>query len=165
MPDSAPVVIVTDTSPIRALDHLGLVHLIEAQYGTILLPPAVARELTNPPADERPVDIARYPYLLIRKPAGPLPPSLTDELDTGEAEAIHLAQEVSATLLVVDERKATRIARGLGLATIGVIGVLLEAKRAGRIEHVVPLVDELVDRWKFFASSELRREIARLAGE
>mgnify|MGYP001767929126 CR=1 FL=1 len=49
------------------------------------------------------------------------------DLDGGESEAIALAIELSADLILIDERKGTEAARRLGLTTIGVLGVLLEA--------------------------------------
>lgn len=43
-------VVVSDTSPIRALGHLGLIDLLRELYGEVLLPPAVDAELRNPAA-------------------------------------------------------------------------------------------------------------------
>jgi len=44
-----------------------------------------------------------------------------------EAEAIGLALEMRAKTLLIDERDGTRIARGLGVATAGTLGVLVLA--------------------------------------
>jgi len=44
--------------------------------------------------------------------------------NVGEAEAISLALELKANLLLADDRKARRIARERGLATSGAVGVL-----------------------------------------
>lgn len=52
-------------------------------------------------------------------------------LDPGETEAIALAVEIGADLLLIDERKGRREAKLLGLRTTGLLGVLLEAKKAG----------------------------------
>ena len=43
-------------------------------------------------------------------------------------------------------------ARRLGLVTIGVFGVLLEAKRKALIDRVLPCVDRLVSELRFFVS-------------
>lgn len=88
-----------------------------------------------------------------------------DDLDAGESEAIALAIELKAGLILMDERKGTDVARALGLATVGVVGVLLEAKRAGHLEAVMPLIDQLVTDLGFFVSRPLRERIARLAEE
>ena len=42
-------VVVSDTSPIRALSHLGRVDLLRELFGTVLVPPAVDEELRNGP--------------------------------------------------------------------------------------------------------------------
>jgi predicted nucleic acid-binding protein len=87
------------------------------------------------------------------------------DLDAGETEAITLAIELHADLHLMDERRGTEVARRLGLATIGVFGVLLEAKRKALIDRVLPYVDRLVIDLRFFTSSALRERLAQLAGE
>jgi predicted nucleic acid-binding protein len=61
--------------------------------------------------------------------------------------------------------EGTEVARRLGLATIGVLGVLLEAKRGCLIDRVLPGVDRLVLDLRFFVSPALRDRLAQLAGE
>jgi predicted nucleic acid-binding protein len=41
-------IIVSDTSPVRALHHLSLIHILDALYGEVIVPPAVAQELEQP---------------------------------------------------------------------------------------------------------------------
>jgi hypothetical protein len=161
-----PVVVISDTSPIRALHYLGQVDLTRTLYGTVLLPPAVRDELRRPTRTSPAIDLSPYPWLVVR--ATQLPPAalgVPSDLDPGESEAIALAIESHANLLLVDERKATFAARQLGLDTVGVLGLLLEAKRAGLIPSVLPLVDRLVAGLDFFVSPALRTQIAALAKE
>jgi len=66
---------------------------------------------------------------------------------------------------LIDERKGTEAARHLGLQTIGVFGVLLEAKRRGQIERVLPYVDSLVADLRSFASAALRQRLAEFADQ
>jgi predicted nucleic acid-binding protein len=63
----------------------------------------------------------------------------------------------------MDERKGTDAARHLGLTTIGVLGVLLEAKRKSLIDQVLPCVDRRVAELRFFVSPALRRRLAQLS--
>jgi predicted nucleic acid-binding protein len=86
-------------------------------------------------------------------------------LDRGGSEALALALEVGAETVLIDEAVGRSAARKLGLAPLGVIGVLVEAKQDGLIGRVGPLVDRLRDEIKFFVSDALRDEAFRLAGE
>lgn len=58
---------------------------------------------------------------------------LKEMLDEGEAAAIALAGELAADRLLIDERKGRRIAKAEGLEVIGLIGVVLLARRKGLI--------------------------------
>jgi uncharacterized protein len=84
---------------------------------------------------------------------------LRAELDLGEAEAIALALEKRADLVLVDERLGRRAARALGLRVTGLLGVLAEAKRAGLIERVKPVIEDLQERAGFWISAELVSQV------
>jgi len=55
------------------------------------------------------------------------------QLDPGEGEAIVVAAELDAELLLVDEKRGRRIAIDRGLEVTGLLGVLAEAKARGLI--------------------------------
>src|SRR5207247_742892 len=127
---------------------------------------AVRDELHHPTTTCPTLEITDYPGFEVRVPhSTPGDLGVPADLDAGETEAITLAIELHADLVLMDERKGTEAARQLGLATIGVFGVLLEAKRKGLIERVLPCVDRLVGELRFFASPALRQRLAQLAGE
>jgi predicted nucleic acid-binding protein len=112
------------------------------------------------------LEISDYTWFDVKGPTSdPAALGVPADLDAGETEAIALALEIRADLILMDERKGTSAARQLGLSTIGVFGVLLEAKRKGLIDAVVPRVDRLVAELKFFAAPAVRQRLAELAGE
>jgi hypothetical protein len=85
-------------------------------------------------------------------------------LDPGEAEARLLAEEVECRFLLIDERKGRAVAERRGITVVGVAGVLLAARKRCLIDAVLPILKSLeVGGYRF--SSELMKEIARLAGE
>ena len=102
--------VVADTSPLIALHQIGHLHLLERLFGEVLVPPAVAREaapsLPEPPAWIRTV-----------APTQPIGSEvLRASLGPGESEALSLALELRADVVVLDDRQARRLASGLGLS-------------------------------------------------
>jgi len=89
---------------------------------------------------------------------------LRTQLHRTEAEAIALAAEIHGDRIVLDDKKARRVARELGLDPTGTVGVILRAKRKGVVPHCRPLLDDLM-REGFYLSDSLYEEALRLAGE
>lgn len=93
--------------------------------------------------------------------------SLTEQLPSklhlGEREAIVLAKERDATLLV-DEREARRVALQLGIGYIGSLRVLTEAKDRGIIVQVKPVLDELIAAG-LYIGEPLYQSVLRSVGE
>ena len=122
------LIVVSDTSPIRALHHLGLLPLCQSLYGATIIPEAVSLELRQATTTCPAIEITDFPGFEVRTPqSAPASFNVPADLDPGETQAITLALELHADLLLIDERKGTDAARHLRLATIGVIGMLLEA--------------------------------------
>lgn len=83
----------------------------------------------------------------------------------GEAEAIALAVEIKPDWLLIDDADGRKLAKAEGAPVVGLMGVLLMAKRDGLVSEVRPLVDSLAADAGFYLSSTIRREVLRLAGE
>ncbi|HEX7377062.1 MAG TPA: DUF3368 domain-containing protein [Pirellulales bacterium] len=161
-----PVVVISDASPVRALNHLGLLTLCRDLYGTVIVPEAVQEELRRPTTTCCAIELSDYSWFEIRRPsADSRDLGVPSELDAGETQAIALAMELHADLILIDERKAASAARGLGLTAMGVLGVLLEAKRKNLLDLALPCVDRLVSELNFFVSPALRERFAQLADE
>jgi predicted nucleic acid-binding protein len=58
---------------------------------------------------------------------------LQKDLHEGESETIALAVQLATDVIFLDESEARRIARVYGLNITGVIGILIRARREGRI--------------------------------
>jgi predicted nucleic acid-binding protein len=91
--------------------------------------------------------------------------ALRQDLDAGEAEAIALALEVGADLLLMDERLGRETARYLGVRYVGLIGVLIAAKRSGLIGAIKSRLDRLRDGAGFRVSDELYARVLQDEGE
>lgn len=158
-------VVVSDTSPLRALDYLGQLDLLPALFDEVIVPPAVERELSQPRPRFRPLDLQALPYARIQAPADSAGVArLIPALQSGEAEAIILAEELSAELLI-DETDGRAEAARRGLRVVGVVGLLTRAKQRGMLPAVVPLVQQLQSGLGFFVSAKLLDDVRRLTGE
>jgi uncharacterized protein len=160
------VIIVSDTSPLRALQCLERVELLRALFQNVVIPPAVMAELTakTPRVPEFHVD--RFPFITVKTPTRHevLPESARD-LGLGEREAIELAIELRPATLLVDDAEARDVAGKCGVETMGVLGVLLKAKQRGLVPALAPLVDELRTKIAFRVSSAVVAKLLRDAGE
>jgi uncharacterized protein len=79
-------------------------------------------------------------------------------------EALALAEECDARLVLMDERKGRRFALRLGIPLTGTMGLLLLAKELGIIANLAPLLADLVDAGLYLAP-DLSARVLRLAGE
>jgi predicted nucleic acid-binding protein len=126
--------VVADTSPICYLEQIGLIEGLYQLFGKVLLPSAVAQELLHPsaPAGVRQL-MSSPPEWIDVVQVNVSDPDL-ESLDPGERSAIQLAIAVSADAILIDERDGTAAAAQRGLKTIGTIGVIDRAARAGLVD-------------------------------
>jgi predicted nucleic acid-binding protein len=132
-------------------------------YGDIVIPHAVEHELHAAPELH-----AVFDWSLIRvvtPVSTPRVEALLRELDRGESEAIIVALELGADLLLIDERTGRDVAKRLGLRRTGLVGVLLDAKNRGLLDSVAEDLDRLVAQTTFRIHPTVRTEALRLANE
>lgn len=154
--------VVSDTSPLRALYHLGDHGLLHQLYGQILVPPAVEHELASPRGILASIDVRSIPFVFVIAPSDQLNVKrLESTLDRGEAEAIALALEVKADTLLIDESAGRAAAAAAGLAFVGVLGILGRAKQEGLITDVRSRLDRLRREIRFHISDRLFEEFLR----
>lgn len=159
-------IVVSDTSPILALQQVGLVELISDMVDEVLVPPAVARELLAPPRGLKGVAIAEYAKFREIAPSNTVMiRQLSQELDSGESEAIALALECKVSALLIDEDSGRRVAKRFGLQPVGVLGILSTARRAGLIPAVGPIVNALRAKHGFFLANAVVDAVLRDLGE
>jgi predicted nucleic acid-binding protein len=150
-------VIVSDSSPLISL----------ARIGELLIPRAVWHEVVvkgvgQPGVEE--IESAVWNKTAVVANAE-LVLALQRDLDAGEAEAIALALEKKAGLLLMDERLGRDAAQYFGVRCIGVLGILVEAKYKGEIKAVKPVLDMLRNRAGYRISVELYQRALHDMGE
>ena len=161
------MIVVSDTSPVTNLIGCGLLNLLPDLYGEVVVPQKVRDELAELIRYDPSYDMTSHPWIHVRsardqREAAEL---MRKGLDAGEAEAIVLAEELAADLLLIDERKASRIADERGLRHVGVLGILIAAKKRGLVTKVEPIIKTLRDDVGFWLSDDVVQHVLKLAGE
>jgi len=161
------MIVTSNTSPIVNLATIGQLDLLQQLYGQVTIPQAVYYEIVvagtgHPGATE----VEAFDWIKTQQATNrTVVASLRLELDEGEAEAIALAVELKADLLLLDERKGRAIASRLELKFIGLLGVLIEAKHRGLILSVKPVLDDLIGKAGFWIGQELYDHVLQATGE
>jgi predicted nucleic acid-binding protein len=127
-------VVVSDTTPLHYLILLGHDPILAKLYGKVFVPPAVLRELAHPSAPPAISSWAKAPpgWLTVQAPASI--PHPFDDLDFGEREALALAKEIRAELILLDDKVARRVAEQEAFKVKGTLGVLADAARMGLLD-------------------------------
>jgi predicted nucleic acid-binding protein len=162
--------VISNTSPLTNLAVIGRLELVRMQVTTVANPDAVWREMLALPHPEgraalltaqsvgwlRVVAVSHAALAASVRLAG---------LDAGESEAIALAVELSASLLLIDEKKGRMAARRLGIPTTGALGILAKARKLGAIPSAKAEIDRLRGEAGFFVSAEVEAHTLQIAGE
>ena len=135
--------VVADTGPLNYLILIEQIEVLPALFENVFVPEIVRDELRH---DEAPESVRRWiaqpPTWMVIAPAEQDRdhPDLL-HLDAGERAAIELAMRIGAELLLIDERDGAAIARSIGFAVTGTLGILDIAAGRGLIR-----LDEAVKR-------------------
>lgn len=159
------MIVVSNTSPITNLAAIGHLDLLRQMYQQVIIPEAVFQELTAQGGSHPGAVVRQLAWVETRAVSNrAVVNALQVDLDAGEAEAIALAQELAADLLLIDEHLGRAAATRLGVRIIGLLGVLIEAKHRGLIQEIRPLVDALM-KLGFRISQDLYQRVLQAAGE
>jgi predicted nucleic acid-binding protein len=163
------MVVVSNSSPLIYLAALGDFELIPQLFGEIHIPPAVWTEVVEQgggfPVRAAALQAMAEAWLRVT----PLRHSLETitagrKLHLGEAEVIHLAKELAAGIVLIDDRAAVLQARAQGLRVVPTIAIYIEAKRKGLIGSIKEKLDQLRAA-RFRLTERDYRAILAAAGE
>jgi predicted nucleic acid-binding protein len=164
-PEAIGEIVVCNSGPLIALAKVNLLRLLQELYGVVLIPNAVWREVRSGGTlveQERLQSAQGLQVISLTIQPDPL---LRNELGPGEAEVIALGRQEHAARLILDERKARRIAMLVfGLRIVGTGGLLLRARREGRIEAIRPVFAQMRQNG-YYLGHNLVEGICRAAGE
>jgi predicted nucleic acid-binding protein len=138
--------VVVDAGPVIHLSWLNRLHLLEHLFEEVFLPSAVRDELLAPLPGTLGLDHIHRAlaagWLEVRAVTTPLPSVIgaPGSLAAGETEALLLAEEIGADLVLTDDAAARAVAQRRGLDVMGTVGVLIEARHHGLIPAALPLL-------------------------
>jgi predicted nucleic acid-binding protein len=161
----ASSIVVSNTTPLIALAWLEQLDLLPTLFGEIRIPQAVHDEIHHNPEATGVPELSAAPWLAVTPVTNTLAVELLlDQLDRGESEAIVLARELQAGLLLMDERRGRRRAVQSELTVVGTLGILVQARQQERVGPLRPLLDRL-RQLPFYMSESLYMQVLRLVGE
>ncbi len=157
--------VICDTSPIQYLYQLEQLHIIPKLANQVFIPSAVVEEIkighslgVNLPKLEE------LEWVTVRRPISELALPLVSNLGPGETEVLMLALEMREAVAVLDDALAREMAETLDLRLTGTLGLLLDAKKAGLVPALRPLLDKL-QSLRFRLAPRTYSAVLALSGE
>jgi predicted nucleic acid-binding protein len=160
------VILVLDSSALITLARIGQLPLLREIAETVLIPDAVYDEVVRA-GPHRPGSAAvEQAQWIVRRQVSDRAEvtRLRNQVGPGEAEAIVLAKEARADAVVLDDATARQVAQAAGQTVVGLLELLLYGKERGVVNHVKPLLDQVISAG-FFVDERLYRLILDQARE
>ena len=158
------MVVVSDNTTITNLIHINHLELLWKLFGKVLIPKEVYRELAVLPNQRTILDVQNWIEVAEIGDSESLK-KFSGSLDKGEAEAIILALEKQADLLIIDELAGRKVAKQHNIRIIGLLGILIDAKNHGLIGQIKSLLDQLINDHGFWIKPELYRRVLTIVEE
>jgi predicted nucleic acid-binding protein len=126
--------IITDTSCLIVLSNIRQLDILRELFKTMVITPEVATEFGELLPE----------WIHTTHVADPLKiRMLQNDLELGEASAIALAVETPGASIILDDKKARRVAKDLGLQLTGTLGVIAKAYQTGLITNIEGVIVDL----------------------
>jgi predicted nucleic acid-binding protein len=150
-----PKIIISDTSCFIILSKIGELDLLQKVYGQIITTPEIAVEFGETLPE----------WIMIKNVSDKYSQKILElQIDKGESSAIALALEMPKSILILDDYKARKIAKQLGITYTGTIGVIIKAKLNGIIPSIKPIIEK-IKQTNFRISEEIELQALKEAKE
>jgi predicted nucleic acid-binding protein len=162
------LIVIADASPLIALSSLGCLSLLQERFPDgLTVPPAVWREVVEEGRGRSGADAVRAAdWIRVQEVEDrDYIRLLQSSLDEGEAETIALAHERHADVVLLDEKTARMAAEQLGLRVLGVVGILIWARRSGRVKNLRQELIRIRDELGFRLSQRVVEMALQQVGE
>lgn len=158
-------IVISNSTPIIHLAKIGQLDLLKKYFGSIIVPQMVWKECSSPGAGRPEIEsILSADWIKVVKINDRIVTLLRHDIDHGEAEAIALALERKASLILLDDSDAREKARLYHLPVTGTVGLLLRAYRDGLIASFSVMLDEL-ESSGFRLNAKLKEKLLKEVGK
>jgi predicted nucleic acid-binding protein len=126
--------VISNTSCLIALANIDMLAILQKRYDRIIVTPEVANEFGDPLPDWISIiavkDVSKINFF-------------AEDLDIGESSVIALASEIDDPLLILDDGKARRYAKNMGLTMTGTLGIIIKSQNLGLVDDAASIVKKL----------------------
>lgn len=149
--------VVSNTSPLIFLANVDSLDLLSLCFDQVIIPEEVKAEFGKD----------KLPETVAVKAISPEGKNLVDihygALHRGELEAIQLANEISADLVLLDDLLARQKAKQMNMAVMGTLGIFLTASYKGNISPEIAnqKIDILINEFDMFVAQNLLNQVRK----
>lgn len=157
--------LICDTSFLQYLHQADHLSILPRLAGTVVIPTAVVNELNA--GIRLGIDLPVLDDLVwieVHTPKSIAVLAMVGNLGRGETQTLALGVEMANSIVALDDALARRAAAVLNLRFTGTLGILLDAKAAGYIPLIAPVLEKF-ERLGFRLAAHTRKAVLSLAGE
>jgi uncharacterized protein len=141
--------VIADSGPIFSLALIDRLDILNKLFDDVRIPEAVWNEITY---DKTKLDhLKLFDFFKHKTCQVKGFNELTFLMDYGESESVILYKELQADFLLIDDKKARKIAENLGINCIGLIGLLSIAKDKGLVKMLRPIFETFLQNKRFYS--------------
>ncbi|MCF0054182.1 DUF3368 domain-containing protein [Dyadobacter sp. CY356] len=147
--------VIADASCLILLNKIDELNILKDNYRKVFITPEIATEFNLAVPDWIEIIAVRNKTLQAL---------FENSLDLGESTALSLAFEIPDSTIILDDLKARKVTRNLGLQITGTIGVIVNAKLRGTIPSAKYILEKIL-KTDFRINANIIEEAIRIAGE
>lgn len=153
--------VVSNTTPFISLSSVGLLHLLPAVFGDIVVAPSVVDECSEGGRIVVP-NLLTLPWVQVVAVQSQLQLPALFELDRGERDTLLLAASQVSPMVLMDEKLGRNMAEYMGFQVMGTLGVLAKARTQGFIPSFLQAATGMRAQGIYFNETLIARIAARI---
>jgi predicted nucleic acid-binding protein len=158
-------ILVVNASPLIHLAEAGRLDLLRDAGTSVWVPEPVGREIRAFGAEDPTARAHDQTAWLLARPAPAIPAEIIAwDLGPGESSVLALARQTPSASAVIDDLAGRRCAEALGVRLLGTVGLVLLARREGRISSAREVLDTLRQHGMYLSDAVIEAALA-LVGE